>query len=171
MDGDLIKLAKEGTFDLIAHGCNCKGLMGAGIAAQIAREFPMAKYADLKYKGSMKNQFGELHERAMLGSLSMYQHQKVIVLNLYTQIETGANFDLKMGLYPALCQIQTMFKRESKYHHKKTIGFPKIGAGIGGGSWEIINQYINSVLNEDFDITIVEYVPEPKKGIPAVFIK
>jgi O-acetyl-ADP-ribose deacetylase (regulator of RNase III) len=29
IDGDLIKLAKEGKFDVIAHGCNCHSTMGA----------------------------------------------------------------------------------------------------------------------------------------------
>ena len=28
--GDLIKLANEGTFDVITHGCNCMSTMGAG---------------------------------------------------------------------------------------------------------------------------------------------
>jgi len=39
IDGDLIKLAKEGKFDVIAHGCNCFCTMGAGIAPQMAKAF------------------------------------------------------------------------------------------------------------------------------------
>ena len=39
IDGDLIRLAKQGTFDVIAHGCNCFCTMGAGIAPQMAEAF------------------------------------------------------------------------------------------------------------------------------------
>jgi O-acetyl-ADP-ribose deacetylase (regulator of RNase III) len=41
-EGDLIKKAKEGEFDLIVHGCNCFCTMGGGIAKGIKREFPEA---------------------------------------------------------------------------------------------------------------------------------
>jgi len=39
IDGDLIKLAQRGYFDVIAHGCNCFCTMGAGIAPQMAEAF------------------------------------------------------------------------------------------------------------------------------------
>ena len=44
--GDLLAMGKDGTFDIILHGCNCFNVMGAGIAAQIAAQFPDAKLAD-----------------------------------------------------------------------------------------------------------------------------
>jgi O-acetyl-ADP-ribose deacetylase (regulator of RNase III) len=40
IQGDLIRLAREGGFDLIVHGCNCFGTMGAGIAKGIKAAFP-----------------------------------------------------------------------------------------------------------------------------------
>ena len=40
--GDLIALAQQGTFDVIAHGCNCMCQMGAGIAAaNVKRKIPL----------------------------------------------------------------------------------------------------------------------------------
>jgi len=39
VDGDLIKLALKGEFDVIVHGCNCFCQMGAGIAPQMAEAF------------------------------------------------------------------------------------------------------------------------------------
>jgi O-acetyl-ADP-ribose deacetylase (regulator of RNase III) len=39
IEGDLIKLATQGTFDVITHGCNCFCTMGAGIAPQMAETF------------------------------------------------------------------------------------------------------------------------------------
>lgn len=46
--GNLIKMALEGKFDVIIHGCNCFNTFGAGIALQIKRIFPDAYEADLK---------------------------------------------------------------------------------------------------------------------------
>lgn len=50
IDGDLIALAREGHFDLIAHGCNCFCTMGARIARGIRAAFPEAYEADLNTK-------------------------------------------------------------------------------------------------------------------------
>ena len=44
IEGDLIKLAKEGAFDVITHGCNCFCTMGAGIAPQMAETFGCDKF-------------------------------------------------------------------------------------------------------------------------------
>lgn len=42
--GDLIELAKQGKFDVIAHGCNCFCTMGAGIAPVMAKAFGCDKF-------------------------------------------------------------------------------------------------------------------------------
>ena len=45
--GDLVKMAVDGKFDAIFHGCNCFHTMGSGIAKQIRVVFPEAYEADL----------------------------------------------------------------------------------------------------------------------------
>ena len=67
IEGDLIKLAIEGEFDVIIHGCNCFGSMGAGIAKSIKNTFPEAYVADLKT---------ELGSRDKLGSISYVTVQR-----------------------------------------------------------------------------------------------
>lgn len=39
IDGDLIELALKGEFDVIAHGCNCFNVMGAGLAVKMKEIF------------------------------------------------------------------------------------------------------------------------------------
>lgn len=46
--GDLLKMAAEGDFDVIVHGCNCFCQMGAGIARPIRQKFPQAYIEDRK---------------------------------------------------------------------------------------------------------------------------
>ena len=80
--GDLIRLAQEGAFDLIVHGCNCFCTMGAGIAKSIKAAFPAAYEADLATpRGS----------RVKLGSCSYAtidrEESSLIVVNAYTQFD------------------------------------------------------------------------------------
>lgn len=140
--GNLLALAKEGDFDIIAHGCNCQKIMGAGIALQIAREFPEAYLAD-------KND-----ERLPFQRLGCFTHYlddslDLFIVNLYTQFNPGANFD-PLAFELGLKKLTMFFSKESK------IGLPMIGAGIGGGDWEQIKEIIQRVLSE-YDVTIVIY--------------
>ena len=61
-DGNLITLAKERHFDIIAHGCNCFCTMGSGIAPQIAKAFPEAYDVDQKTVKGDKKKLGVFTE-------------------------------------------------------------------------------------------------------------
>jgi len=53
IEGNLITLALEGMFDVIAHGCNCQCKMGAGLAPQMAEAFGCDEFYKeiVSYKG------------------------------------------------------------------------------------------------------------------------
>ncbi len=56
LHGDLLEYAKNETFDVIIHGCNCFCTMGAGIAKGIKTQFPEAYRADQRTrKGITQN--------------------------------------------------------------------------------------------------------------------
>jgi O-acetyl-ADP-ribose deacetylase (regulator of RNase III) len=82
IDGNLIKLAKMGKFDVIGHGCNCFCTMGAGIAPQMAEAFEcdefemeMTEYEDYDDEGNsymvQTDNKGNINK---LGNID-YQHQ------------------------------------------------------------------------------------------------
>ena len=76
INGDLLKLAKDGEFDVIAHGCNCHNQMGAGIARQIREQFPEAWFVDqLTIPG----------DKLKLGTITIAKHENLIIANCYTQ--------------------------------------------------------------------------------------
>lgn len=78
--GDLIKLALEGNFDVIIHGCNCFHTMGAGIARQIRLKWPGVFEADLQTKkGPEKLGTYSKHMVSLPSGTSM------VVVNAYTQ--------------------------------------------------------------------------------------
>ena len=141
ISGDLIDLAKQKNFDVIAHGCNCFCAMGAGIAPQMADAFGCDKFPmeDSKYSGL----------ESKLGTIDYKTVNDIIVVNAYTQYGFGGRpFD-----YSAFAQIVDTMNKEFKGKH---IGLPKIGAGLAGGSWPVIKSIIHEGL-KDCKVTVVNY--------------
>ena len=81
-EGDLIKKAKKGEFDLIVHGCNCFCTMGGGIAKGIKSEFPEAFDADQETPKGSKEKLGTC-------SFAKIEREGIhlIVVNGYTQFD------------------------------------------------------------------------------------
>ena len=130
--GDLIKLALEGEFDVIVHGCNCLCTMDAGIAKAIKSTFPEALAADRST---------ECGDRSKLGSYSTATVQRnghtISIINAYTQFHyKGQGILLN---YDALRQV---FRSLNSEYAGKRVGIPKIGAGLAGGDWNLIQEII-----------------------------
>jgi len=148
IEGDIIKLAIEGEFDLIVHGCNCFCTMGAGIAKGIKAAFPEA------YKEDLKTLKGDKTKLGTIGYVEIEKaNHKVIVVNAYTQYEykgrgTKVDYDAVKSCFRAI---------KEKFSGLK-IGFPKIGAGLAGGDWEFILKIIQSELYDE-DCTLIKYKP------------
>ena len=144
--GDLIKLAKEGRFDVIIHGVNCQGVMGSGIAKQIRYEFPEAY---LSYRHECQHGHGILGhvDYCPIPGLS----QPLMVVNAFTQDKYGR--DRRYVSYYALRQC---FKKIAFAFADKRIGYPKIGADRGDGDWDKIRTIIDEEL-QGMDHVYVEY--------------
>ena len=148
IEGDLIKLAIEGEFDVIIHGCNCFGSMGAGIAKSIKNTFPEAYEADLKT---------ELGSRDKLGSISYVTVQRgeneITVVNGYTQYDAGGR-----GVLVDYFAVHSVMNEVKNRFSGKRIGYPMIGAGLASGDWDVISEIISGQL-EGEDHTLVKFVP------------
>lgn len=132
VEGDLIKMALEGRFDFIIHGCNCFCTMGSGIAKTIKETWPGAYEADCR---TMKGDFSKL------GNWSIYNGDSCSVVNLYTQVgyntgrESYDRFEyahFQRGLTELLSKYGDAF-----------IGLPEIGMGRAGGNREKILSCID----------------------------
>ena len=145
VDGDLLKLAKEGHFDFIVHGCNCFCTMQAGIAKSIKEQYPSAYLTDLRTeKGDIKK-LGNYSETKINGSFT--------ILNCYTQF----HYDAKAK--PFDYEAFTLCMRKINYEFAfNKIGLPLIGAGLAGGDWERIKSIIQKEL-KDMDVTVVKFKP------------
>lgn len=162
IEGDLIKLAAKGAFDVIAHGCNCFCAMGAGLAPQMAKAFSCDDPA--KYPSECSSRRGDMNKLGNIEHYSWYvfddegKRSRLEVVNAYTQYKYGRNHedgDQNPFNYSAL----ELCMKKINYRFKgKHIGLPMIGAGLAGGDWEKIKQIIKDEL-KDCTITIVIYKP------------
>lgn len=122
----------------IVHGCNAQGVMGSGVAKAIRDKYPAA-YED--YKSAIANHpYGE----KLLGKVyACVMSDDKVILNAITQEFYGKD-GKKYVSYDA---IDEAMGRVAKFT-KKPISMPKIGAGLGGGSWRIIEAIIEARLPE-----------------------
>lgn len=146
INGDLLAMAKKHKFDVIAHGANCKQIMGAGIALQIKNQLPEVYKEDCLDRRTPTQRWGDY-------TAFTYDNKKLLhVFNLYTQYNPGPDLDYT-ALELSLKKLAKNIKPNSK------IGLPQIGCGIGGGNWLKVKEIIQRVLSEH-NVTIVIYDPE-----------
>lgn len=139
--GDLVQMAIDEEFDVIAHGCNCFCNMGAGIAKTIKQHFPNAARVDKDTQYGLKKK---------LGSCSIARHKKLWIVNAYTQYRYGRGVNVD---YDAIRKCMKYIKENFS---GMRIGLPLIGCGLAGGDWSIVKKIIGEELGDE-DITIVHY--------------
>lgn len=165
IEGNLITLAKQGVFDVIAHGCNCFCRMKRGIAPQMAEAFGCDKFLleGESYIGDISKLGNIDYEPIYITSSGEVLHPKhikhvntksVIVVNCYTQYQWST--ETKPFDYDAftLCM-----KKMNHIFKGKHIGLPQIGSHLAGGNWDIIKEIIFKQLI-DCRVTVVIYKPE-----------
>lgn len=134
-----------------AHGCNCAGAMGKGIAVQFRDKFPeMYK----QYKLLCKN--GEY----LPGDVFDYNYGEGHVYNLGTQLtwRTKAKIEFIRASVSKMCELAIM-------DSVTKIAMPAIGAGLGGLIWNDVKEEIELISHRypDVDLYVVEqYSPNLK---------
>jgi O-acetyl-ADP-ribose deacetylase (regulator of RNase III) len=146
--GDLLTLGKDNEFDIILHGCNCFNVMGAGIAAQIAQQFPDAQIADSE---TLRGDPGKL------GTYTIGMSGRLVILNCYTQFgisSSGNDVFEYMAFERVLDKIAHRFG-------KWRIGLPLIGMGLAGGDEgriiPMIEHFAERVERQGGSVTIVKW--------------
>jgi len=144
ISGDLIKAAKEGNFDVIAHGCNCFCNFGAGIALQIRYVFPEAYAADCQTEKGDINKLGT----CSVADITLENNQVLHIVNAYTQFSTGR------GLQVNYDSVRFCMRYIKKRFSGLRIGLPLIGCGLAGGDWDVVGPIIAEELSDE-DVTIM----------------
>ncbi len=147
IDGDIWEAFEAGIS--VAHGVNCDGIMGGGIAVQFRERFP-AMFEHYEHECL---DWGTL----LLGDVYFYDAgEGRFVINLFTQPSTrGASYDALMTALKKL-------RLEMQTRNIETVAMPKIGAGLGGLEWEVVKVMLISVFGgvREYSVIVYEnYIP------------
>ena len=144
--GDLL----EADADIICHQVNCQGVMGAGVAKQIADKWPYVKKEYVKFCNSKKlkqNLLGEVQLVAANGGLQKKGDQ--LILNIFGQFYYGHD-----GVYTDYSALTHAFREMNRLYKGRTLAFPYgFGCGLAGGDWQDVEPMIVRLL-PDCDVKI-----------------
>lgn len=132
--GDLL----TANVDYICHQVNCQGRMASGIAKQIRERWPEV----------YEQYINKCNEEYVYGTIQIVDH----VINMFSQFNYGYD-GKRYTSYDAFWECLHLIKQAVPKGSK--IGFPyRIGCGLGGANWSVIETMIYMVLGKDFDVYI-----------------
>ncbi len=144
--GDLM----EFTEDAFGHGCNCFKAMGSGVALAVKRVYPELYKAD---------QFDERESEGRLGMFTFSElSNKKMGYNIYSQFKYGVCRPGNVKVqYDKLKSALVLVCEDMKNRNLLSLALPKIGCGLAGGSWDIVEKILIEVSNsEGINITVYE---------------
>ena len=127
---------------IIVHGCNAQGVMGSGVALAVKNKYPECfeeyKTEYVQYGLNL----GDIiwWNNDLDGTKNLSVSSMLFIANAITQQNYGT--DRRHVNYWAIANVFKEVIRQAT-NTKSVVHFPKIGAGLGGGRWEIIEEIIN----------------------------
>ena len=149
VSGDLF--VNDHQAEALAHGCNCQGSMGAGIAVGFRERYP-EMYEE--YRRRCKADPREFNP----GDVFFWRAKdRPSVFNLATQ----ENYWRSRATYEAVEETLSRMRQIADAEGIRTIAMPRVGTGYGGLSWKKLRPIIDRVF-ADWPGTLYvyeEYVP------------
>jgi O-acetyl-ADP-ribose deacetylase (regulator of RNase III) len=136
--GDLFE---DASLPALAHGCNCAGSMGRGIAVEFRQRWPAMYQA---YRRECKE------GRFRPGSVFVWEADEKTIFNLGTQPVPRPSAKLD---YIEAALREAVRIAESK--DIPVIGMPRVGAGYGGLQWADIRPVVESIAAESGVLLLV----------------
>jgi O-acetyl-ADP-ribose deacetylase (regulator of RNase III) len=140
----------------LAHGCNCQGSMGAGIATGFRDRYP-EMFAEFRRRCKAKPREFNLGD-AFLWKVA----DQTWVFNLATQEGVWRS----RASYDAIETALDSMRKQADAEGIASIAMPRIGAGHGGLSWKKVRAIIEKAFADWPGRLIVydEYAPEDRKS-------
>lgn len=170
----MIKIIDGNLFDskanFIVHQTNCLGIMGAGVAFQVAEKFPHVEKEYLKYLRHCKKnniealgtaQYVPVDDWALVmvdtmsnSRVTAYDTEYQYIVNLFGQASIGS------GMQTNLRAMEKAFKdiRDKAKSIGATVAMPyMIGSCRGGAKWEDVYSIIEKVFKNNVYVEIWRY--------------
>lgn len=137
-------LAPPKDVNVLVHGCNCFHKMESGVAKVLKNQWPIIAEMD-----KTMTAYGD---KEKLGSiLAVEISPQLTIINAYTQYEYGT--DTPKIDYAAFEKAMNLVY-DNFSAPWFTIAMPKIGAGLAGGDWNILEGILKKVFH-DIDIYVI----------------
>ncbi len=129
------------TTGIIVHGCNARGVMGAGVAKAVKKRYPDAYRL---YRGVYERQGLAVGQIVPYLVPSGGAPPELIIVNAIIQQNYGTyrrqvDYD---GLLHCFVQIPYL----AKAYGLQDVHFPLIGCGLAGGDWSVVEAIIERTL-------------------------
>ena len=152
--GNLIDAFINNEINVLIHQANCFNTMGSGVAKEIKTRLPEMFQADCE---TTRGDVGKLG----CFSYAVFDDENIkLGINLYGQYRYGTekqhtDYDaIEKGLHK-ICKFLDLFAKDDKSNIK--IGLPRLGCGLGGGSWDIVSKIIEEQLCDyGYEVTCYE---------------
>ncbi len=139
---------------MIAHGVNCQGVMGAGLAKGIKTTYPLAFQYYKELCDAQSDKALLLGTCQTINVTPTCHDQPIFVANLFTQVRYG-----RTGIYASTLAIQNALKHALPCAKAFGLPFymPRIGCGLGGLDWDEVEPVILQAERDgDWIITVVD---------------
>ncbi|EPN8565567.1 macro domain-containing protein [Enterobacter hormaechei] len=136
LSGDAVEPLKKST--VIANIVNNKGKWGKGFVLSLSNKYPAAKKSYLScFK---ENNFPEL---GVVDFVMVDAQEKIFIANMYAQDGIKKNInDKKQYVYYDSLKVCLEKLSDFALVNRLSIQMPRIGAGLGGGDWNVIESLI-----------------------------
>lgn len=134
----------------IVHGCNAMGVMGSGVALAVKNTYPKA-FAD--YRKQYEGPDGLILGEAYASQVS----EDLILWNAITQANYGTH--KRQVDYEAVARVFEDIQLGVEDYSDvivPEIHIPMIGAGLGGGNWEIIREIIEQTVTSPVTLWVLQ---------------
>jgi len=137
------------TSGMIAHGVNCKGVMGAGVALAIKKTWPKA----------FKEYSRITPDDNLAGTCQLVDaDSEIVVANCFTQVNFGSDPGVKYASVDNVRSSLTAALIACEAYGIETLHTVKIGCERGGLSWDNEVEPVFAKLAEEYsDIEILVY--------------
>jgi O-acetyl-ADP-ribose deacetylase (regulator of RNase III) len=150
--GDVLNVTRG----VIAHGVNCRGVMGAGVALQIAKRWP---HVLQEYRNYLEFQLNEVHVPPLGHVHFVAITDDLFIANCFTQLDirpvapstTSADLSAVTITLEKLAALQQHFRPSEQL----PIHMPMIGCGLGGLKWQAVDLVVRDIVESyQADITV-----------------